>query len=176
MEILVTIQEVGAYSERQYQRQDGTTEYFKSRGFTLKRGGDTIYGELTGEAASKNRDTQYYQNQPYIAKGFWKQRTWGDNNDRHENIFYITDIQPCSRCSHSKRILTFSGASLHKGSVLGASQETDYSLAHQCPQGYSCSRRSLKDGGRSRPAVMAQQLRISEIRPETEELEEENFP
>ena len=93
MEILVTIQEVGAYSERQYQRQDGTTEYFKSRGFTLKRGGDTIYGELTGEAASKNRDTQYYQNQPYIAKGFWKQCTWGDNNDRHENIFYITDIQ-----------------------------------------------------------------------------------
>ena len=94
MEILVTIQEVGAYSERQYQRQDGTTEYFKSRGFTLKRGGDTIYGELTGEAASKNRDTQYYQNQPYIAKGFWKQRTWGDNNDRHENVLYLTDIQP----------------------------------------------------------------------------------
>ena len=25
MEALVTIQEVGAYSERQYQRQDGTT-------------------------------------------------------------------------------------------------------------------------------------------------------
>ena len=32
MENLVTIKEVGAYSERQYQRQDGTTEYFKSRG------------------------------------------------------------------------------------------------------------------------------------------------
>ena len=89
MEVLVTVLEVGAYSERQYQRQDGTTEYFKSRGFVLKRGGDTIYGELTGEAASKNRDTQYYQNQP----GFWKQRVWGDNNDRHENVFYITDIQ-----------------------------------------------------------------------------------
>ena len=87
MEVLVTVLEVGAYSERQYQRQDGTTEYFKSRGFVLKRGGDTIYGELTGEAASKNRDTQYYQNQP------WKQRVWGDNNDRHENVFYITDIQ-----------------------------------------------------------------------------------
>ena len=77
MEVLVTVLEVGAYSERQYQRQDGTTEYFKS----------------TGEAASKNRDTQYYQNQPYIVKGFWKQRVWGDNNDRHENVFYITDIQ-----------------------------------------------------------------------------------
>ena len=51
MEVLVTVLEVGAYSERQYQRQDGTTEYFKSRGFVLKRGGDTIYGELTGEAA-----------------------------------------------------------------------------------------------------------------------------
>ena len=33
MEALVTIVEVGAYSERQYQRQDGTAEYFKSRGF-----------------------------------------------------------------------------------------------------------------------------------------------
>ena len=63
MELLATVVEVGAYSERQYQRQDGTTEYFKSRGFTLKHGGDTIYGELTGEAASKNRDTQFYQNQ-----------------------------------------------------------------------------------------------------------------
>ena len=51
MEALVTIIEVGAYSERQYQRQDGTAEYFKSRGFVLKRGGDSFYGELTGEAA-----------------------------------------------------------------------------------------------------------------------------
>ena len=93
MEALVTIVEVGAYSERQYQKQDGSTEYFKSRGFTLKRGGDTFFGELTGEAASKNRDTQYDQQVPYIVKGFWKTRTWGDNNDRHENTFYITDIQ-----------------------------------------------------------------------------------
>ena len=52
MENLVTIVEVGAYSERQYQKQDG------------------------------------------IVKGFWKHRTWGDNNDRHENAFYITDLQP----------------------------------------------------------------------------------
>ncbi len=93
MEALVTILQVSAYTERQYQRQDGTTEYFKSRGFTLKRGGDVVYGELTGEAASKNRDTEYYQDHPYIVKGFWKHRTWGDNNDRHENGLYITDIQ-----------------------------------------------------------------------------------
>ena len=93
MELLVTIVEVGAYSERQYQKQDGTAEYFKCRGFVLKRGGDTIYGELTGEAASKNRDTQYDRQVPYIVKGFWKVKTWGDNNDRHENVFYITDIQ-----------------------------------------------------------------------------------
>ena len=93
MEALVTIIEVGAYAERQYPKQDGTKEYFKSRGFVLKRGGDIIYGELVGEAASKNRDTQYYQGQPYIVKGFWKMKTWGDNNDRHENVFYITDIQ-----------------------------------------------------------------------------------
>ena len=93
MELLVTIIEVGAYSERQYQKQDGTAEYFKSRGFVLKRGGDSFYGELTGEAACKNRDTQYDQQVPYIVKGFWKVRTWGDNHDRHENVLYITDIQ-----------------------------------------------------------------------------------
>ena len=63
------IKEVGAYSERQYQRQDGTTEYFKSRGVVLKHGGDEVYGEMTGDYASKNRDTQYYQNQPYVGRG-----------------------------------------------------------------------------------------------------------
>ena len=93
MEALVTIIEVGAYSERQYQKQDGSSEYFKSRGVVMKRGGDIVYGEMTGELASKNRDTTYYQNQPYMVKGFWKHRTWGDNNDRHENTLYITDLQ-----------------------------------------------------------------------------------
>ena len=93
MEKLVTILEVVAYSERQYQRQDGSTEYFKSRGVVMKRGGDTVYGEMTGELASKNRDTEFSQGMPYIVKGFWKMKTWGDNNDRHENVFYITDLQ-----------------------------------------------------------------------------------
>ena len=93
MESIVTITEVGAYSERQYKRQDGTQEYFKSRGWVMKRGGDTIYGEMTGELASKNRSTEFYQNQLYVVKGFWKMKTWGDNNDRHENVLYITDIQ-----------------------------------------------------------------------------------
>ena len=37
MEALVMIKEVGAYSERQYQKQDGSTEYFKSRGVVMKR-------------------------------------------------------------------------------------------------------------------------------------------
>ena len=95
MENLVTIVEVGAYSERQYQKQDGSSEYFKSRGVVIKRGGDTIYGEMTGELASKNRDTQFQQGMPYIVKGFWKHRTWEDQNHqvRHENAFYITDLQ-----------------------------------------------------------------------------------
>ena len=48
METLVMIKEVGAYSERQYKRQDGSTEYFKSRGVTMKHGGDEVYGEMTG--------------------------------------------------------------------------------------------------------------------------------
>ena len=95
MEALVTIIAVGAYTERQYQRQDGTPEYFKSRGVTMKRGGDVIYGEMTGELASKNRETVYDLNRLYVAKGFWKHRTWQDKNseERHENAFYITDLQ-----------------------------------------------------------------------------------
>ena len=95
MEKLVTILEVGADSERQYQRQDGSTEYFKSRGVTMKRGGDTVYGEMTGDLASKNRDAQFQQGMPYIVKGFWKHRTRKDKNgeERHENAFYITDLQ-----------------------------------------------------------------------------------
>ena len=48
---------------------------------------------LAAVEASKNRDTQFQQGMPYIVKGFWKHRTWGDNNDRHENAFYITDLQ-----------------------------------------------------------------------------------
>ena len=68
MELLATVVEVGAYSERQYQKQDGSSEYFKSRGIVLKHGGDCIYGEMTGELASKNRDTQFYQNQIYVVK------------------------------------------------------------------------------------------------------------
>ena len=95
MENLVTIIELGAYSERQYQKQDGSTEYFKSRGVVMKHGGDIFYGEMTGDYASKNRETQYNQNQPYVVKGYWKQRTWEDQNHqtRHENMFYISDIQ-----------------------------------------------------------------------------------
>ena len=95
MEQLIMIKEVGAYSERQYQRQDGTAEYFKSRGVVMKHGGDTIYGEMTGEFASKNRDAQFAQDMPYVVKGFWKHRTWQDQNgqNRHENMFYITDLQ-----------------------------------------------------------------------------------
>ena len=95
MEALVLIKEVGVYSERQYQRQDGTTEYFKSRGVVMKHGGDEVYGELTGEYASKQRETQYDPNVPYVVKGYWKHRMWLDQNGqtRHENALYITDLQ-----------------------------------------------------------------------------------
>ena len=93
MELIARIVSVGVYAERQYQKQDGTTEYFKSRGLVMKHGGDTFYGELTGDLASKNRDTEFNQNQQYVVKGYWRHRTWGDNNDRHENAFYVTDLQ-----------------------------------------------------------------------------------
>ena len=95
MEALVMIKEVGAYSERQYQKQGGGSEYFKSSGVVMKRGGDELYGEMIGEYASKNRDAALRQDVPYIVKGFWKHRTWQDQNgqNRHENMFYITDLQ-----------------------------------------------------------------------------------
>ena len=93
MEQTIRILAVGAYAEHQYTKQDGTPEYFKSRGVLMKRGGDTFYGEMTGEYASKNRDTNYDSNAPYVVKGFWKHRVWGENKDRHENAFYITDLQ-----------------------------------------------------------------------------------
>ena len=35
MDALVTIIAVGAYAERQYQKLDGSAEYFKSRGVTM---------------------------------------------------------------------------------------------------------------------------------------------
>ena len=93
MEKIVTIIGVGSYQERQYQKQDGTTEYFKSRGLVMKHGGDNFYEEMTGDYASKNRETEFFENQQYVVKGYWRHRTWGENNDRHENAFYITDIQ-----------------------------------------------------------------------------------
>ena len=93
MEKIVKIVSVGTYAERQYQKQDGTTEYFKSRGLVMKLGGDVFYGEMTGDLASKNRDTEFNQNLLYVVKGYWKHRTWGDNNERHESLFYVTDLQ-----------------------------------------------------------------------------------
>lgn len=95
METIVTIKEVGAFAERQYQNKEGKTEYFKSRGFVMKRGGDEIYGEMLGEMASKNRDTQYYQNTAYVVKGYWRRRAWQTEKGetRHENNLVITDLQ-----------------------------------------------------------------------------------
>ena len=66
MEKLVLIQEVGAYSEHQYNKQDGSQEYFRSRGLVMKHGGDIFYGEMTGDYASKNRDTQGFVEAPHL--------------------------------------------------------------------------------------------------------------
>ena len=59
----------------------------------MKQGGDTFYGEMTGDFASKHRETEFFEGQLYVVRGNWRHRTWGDNNDRHENMFYISDIQ-----------------------------------------------------------------------------------
>ena len=38
---------------------------------------------------------QYVTSTPYVVKGAWKHRTWTDQQGklRHENTFFITDIQ-----------------------------------------------------------------------------------
>ena len=43
--------------------------------------------------SSKNRETVFQEGVLYVVRGNWRHRTWGDNNDRHENMFYISDIQ-----------------------------------------------------------------------------------
>ena len=88
MEKQVRMMEDYGFSEREF-----NGEKFAARGFLLTDGIDTFYGEMTGEYASKNRDTNYDSNVPYVVKGFWKHRVWGENKDRHENAFYITDLQ-----------------------------------------------------------------------------------
>ena len=61
----------------------------------MKQGGDEFYGEMTGELASKNRNTTYQTNVPHVVKGYWRHRTWNDQkgDKRHENSFVITDLQ-----------------------------------------------------------------------------------
>ena len=62
MEKLVTIVSVGVYAERQYQKQDGSQEYYRSRGIVMKRGGDRQSGVLP---QSWNRD-----------EAWWRQLLW----------------------------------------------------------------------------------------------------
>ena len=95
MEKIVIIKSVGSYSERQYTKQDGSIDTFKSLGFVMKHGGDEFYGEMTGELASKNRNIECRTDVPYVVKGYWRHRTWNDQkgDKRHENTLVITDLQ-----------------------------------------------------------------------------------
>ena len=56
MEALVLVKEVGAYSERQYQKQDGSTEYFKSRGVVMKHGGEATGNTARGRTRTVRHD------------------------------------------------------------------------------------------------------------------------
>ncbi len=75
MEKIVTIETVGTYAEREYKKQDGTTDKFRSRGFVMRQGGDTFYGEMMGDMALKNRDTQYKSQRLYVVRRNWRHRT-----------------------------------------------------------------------------------------------------
>ena len=62
----------------------------------MKKGNKRQGGARNGrQALRKNRDRQFAGGQLYVVRGFWKHRTWEDQNHqtRHENSFYITDIQ-----------------------------------------------------------------------------------
>lgn len=94
MEMIVIIKAVGAYQEREYKNQDGTTDNFKSRGLMMKHGDEEFYGELTGYNATKHKDTQFYENQLYTVRGYWKHYLGGENKDIHQNRLTITSIEP----------------------------------------------------------------------------------
>lgn len=95
MEKDVMIKECSGYKERQYQKQDGSTDVFKSMGFVLKSGAEEFYGEMVGDAAERNKLTEFYNSCMYVVRGTWRHRTWQDSKGetRHENTFIITDLQ-----------------------------------------------------------------------------------
>ena len=95
MEKTVFIKGIGSYEERQYTKQDGTVDTFKSLGIVMKHGGDEMYGEMTGEVAFKNRNLQCRTDVAYVVKGYWRHRTWNDQLGklRHENSLVVTDLQ-----------------------------------------------------------------------------------
>lgn len=94
MERIVRIKEVGAYSERQFTTKDGKTDFFRSRGIVFTCGDEEFYGELTGDYASRNRDTVYLLDQPYLLKAAWRHRTWQpqDGPVRHENWLVVNTL------------------------------------------------------------------------------------
>ena len=71
MEKIVIIKAVGAYQEREYKNQDGTTDN-----------------------ATKHKETQFYENQLYTVRGYWKHYLGGENKDIHQNRLTITSIEP----------------------------------------------------------------------------------
>lgn len=89
MELIVTIGSVGAYAE--YDKK-GSAEKFKCRGLELKHGGSTFYGEMTGNYAVANKDTEFFANKLYVVSGYWRWAVIGENNFR-VNKFTITDIR-----------------------------------------------------------------------------------
>ena len=80
MEIIVTIEAVGAYTERGINRTDGTTDCFKSRGLMLAHGAEKFYGELTGYSAVKYKETEFFHVFPRSASKYDPDRS-GLNDD-----------------------------------------------------------------------------------------------
>lgn len=94
MEKIVTIEAVGAYTEREFNKQDGTIDCFKSRGLMMAHGDEKFYGELTGYNATKHRDTQFFENRLYTIRGYWSHSLVGENKNIHQNKLTVTSIEP----------------------------------------------------------------------------------
>lgn len=94
MEIIVTIEAVGAYTERDINRTDGTTDCFKSRGLMLAHGAEKFYGELTGYSAVKYKETEFFEKRLYAVRDYWSHNLVGENKNIHQNKLTITSIEP----------------------------------------------------------------------------------
>lgn len=94
MEIICRIVEQGALTQRRYTDRQGQEQTFTSMPFVLASGTDTLYAELTGEAAAKqgpaSKDYYYKADLQLRADRYTTQQ----GEERQSTRIYINRIAP----------------------------------------------------------------------------------